>query len=73
MITTPARIYHARKAIPATKSAVADASAANLEMSPPAIVPKEAPISREMAEVTVTTVLEELEKNQKNNPAAKQA
>ena len=72
-IITPARMSHAIKARIPTRKAVAEAKAANLEVSPSAIIPMVEPMSSEIAEVTVITVWVELEKSQKTNPANKHA
>ncbi len=52
----PALTSHATRAMTATRSAVAAANAPNRVGSPPEISPSDAPISREMAEVTVIAV-----------------
>ena len=69
----PALANQARKAMPATSSAVAAASAPNRASSPPAISPSVAPMSSEMAEVTVITVCLELQSSQKTRPPKRQA
>ena len=60
-------------AINATSNAVPAASAPNRDVSPPLISPSDAPMSSEMAEVTVTAVCRELQKSQKTSPPNKQA
>ena len=69
----PAFTSHAMKAMSATSSAVAAASAPNRDVSPPAISPSEAPMSSEMAEVTVTEVCRELQNSQKTSPPNRHA
>ncbi len=69
----PALASQARNAMSATSKAVPAARALNRLVSPPAISPNDAPTSREMAEVTVTTVCRELQKSQKTSPPNKQA
>ena len=49
----PAFASHATKAMSATSKAVLAASALNRVVSPPEISPSDAPMSREMADVTV--------------------
>src|SRR5262245_60271666 len=70
---TPAFTSHAMKAINATSNAVPAASAPKRVVSPPAISPSDAPVSNEIAEVTVTTVCRELQNNQKTSPPNRQA
>ena len=68
----PAPKSQAAKAIAATMRAVAEASAAKRDGSPPAMSPSEVPTSSEIAEVTVTAVCRELQKSQNTSPANRQ-
>ncbi len=54
-------------------NAVADASATNRVVSPPAMSPSDAPTSSEMAEVTVMVVWRELQNSQKTSPPNRHA
>ena len=69
----PARTSQARKAMSATRRAVAAASAPNRVGSPPVSSPSEAPTRSEIAEVTVTTVWRELQNSQNTRPPNMQA
>ena len=60
-------------AVAAASKAVHEASATNRLVSPEAISPKLDPISREMAEVTLTAVCRELQKSQNTNPEKRTA
>jgi len=70
---TPALASHAMKASTPTIRAVHDARAQNLEASPPARSPSDAPTSTEIAEVTVIAVCRELQNNQKTRPENRHA
>src|SRR4030095_4854224 len=70
---TPAFTSHAMNAINATSKAVPAASAPKRVGSPPAVSPSDAPVSNEIADVTVTTVCLELQNNQKTSPPNKHA
>ena len=69
----PALTSQAMKATSDTSSAVPAASAPNRLVSPPAISPSDAPISSEMAEVTVMAVWRELQNSQKTSPPNRHA
>ena len=58
-------------AMSATSTAVPAASALNRVVSPPAIPPNEAPMSSEIADVTVIAVCRELQNSQKTSPPNK--
>src|SRR3954447_18135736 len=70
---TPARISQAASAIAATSRAVHAANAPKRDTSPLASSPREVPISREMAEVTVIEVCRELQNSQKTKPEKRHA
>ena len=73
LMIEPALTSQAMKAMTATSMAVADASATNRVVSPPAMSPSDAPTSSEMAEVTVMVVWRELQNSQKTSPPNKHA
>ena len=73
LIMEPARTSQAMKAMSATSNAVQAASAPNRDVSPPARSPNDAPMSREMAEVTVMDVCRELQNSQKTSPPKRHA
>src|ERR1043166_3948953 len=70
---TPAFTSQAMNAIEATSNAVPAASAPKRVVSPAAISPSDAPVSNEIADVTVTTVYRELQNNQKSSPPNRHA
>src|SRR4029077_14002913 len=69
----PALNSQARKAMSATSTAVPAANALNRVVSPPAIPPNEAPVSSEIADVTVIVVCRELQNSQKTSPPTRHA
>ena len=69
----PALTSQAMNAMSATSTAVPAASALNRVVSPPAIPPNEAPMSSEMADVTVMAVCRELQNSQKTSPPNRHA
>ena len=69
----PALTSQAMKAMSATSTAVPAASALNRVVSPPAIPPSDAPMSSEMADVTVIVVCRELQNSQKTSPPNRHA
>src|SRR5439155_26053179 len=69
----PALTSQAVKAMHATSTAVPAARALNRLVSPPAIPPNEAPVSSEIADVTVMVVCRELQNSQKTSPPNKHA
>jgi hypothetical protein len=71
--TDPPSTSHTTSASPATRKAVQAARVATRAGSPLAASPRVAPMSREMAEVTVTAVCFELQKSQKTRPEKRQA
>src|SRR5579862_2626952 len=73
LMIEPALTSQAMKAMSATSNAVPAASAPKRVVLPPAISPSEAPTSKDMADVTVTTVCRELQNNQKTNPPNRHA
>ena len=73
LMTAPARTSHAIKAITATTSAVAAASAPKRVVSPFAMSPRLAPMSIEIADVTVMAVWRELQKSHQTTPPKRHA
>src|ERR1700739_2729496 len=73
LMTEPAFTRKAMTAISATSKAVPAARALKRGVSPPAISPSEAPTSKDMADVTVTTVCRELQNSQKTSPPKQHA
>src|SRR5436190_924749 len=69
----PALTSQAMKAMTATRTAVPAARALNRLVSPPASSPNEAPVSSEIADVTVMVVCRELQNSQKTSPPNKHA
>ncbi len=69
----PALNSQAIKAMSATSTAVPAANALNRLVSPPAIPPNDAPMSSEMADVTVIVVCRELQNSQKTSPPNRHA
>jgi hypothetical protein len=70
---TPAFKSHAVNASAATSSAVPAANAPKREGSPPASAPRDEPMSKEIADVTVMAVCRELQNSQKIAPEKRHA